>query len=395
MSEPTKAPDEKKPLPIRRGGLLLIPGLLFLSAALTAIAHHRSRARLAAVTNSLKPVNVAVIRAEPGGAAAVLTLPATMQAFSQSLIYARVSGYLRHWYADIGDHVAKGKLLATIDAPEVDQQVLAARAVLTQAQANLALAAVTSARYQELIKSHAVSQQEADTYLQDFVAQKANVRAAEATLKGLEQMQGFEKVYAPYDGVITERKTEVGDLVNAGNAGSKQELFRLSQIDTIRVYVTVPEAHSQEVVLGSSATVFVTELPGMQFTGTVVRTNKAIDPNSRTTLTELDVDNSSGTILPGAFAEVRFQLPVPSGLIVLPTSSVLFQAAGPQVGVVNGRNQVELRKVALGWDYGNTVEVLSGVRPNDMVIASPPDYLVDGMTVAVQTSTATPASSTR
>ena len=395
MSEPAEASDEKRRPAIRWRRLALIPALLVLGAAWTAIARHRDRARLAAATDSLKLVNVAVIRAVPNGPAAMLTLPATMQAFSQSLVFARVSGYLHAWHADIGAHVRKGQLLAEIDAPEVDQQLLAARAVLSQTKANLALAAVTSARYQVLIKSHAVSQQEADTYLQNLAAQKANVRAAEANVKGLEQMQGFEKVYAPFDGIITERKTEVGDLINAGNAGSTQELFQISQIDTIRVYVTVPETHSQEVVVGSSATVFVTELPNARFTGTVVRTNKAIDPNSRTTLTELDVDNSSGTILPGSFAEVRFQLPVPPGLIVLPTSSVLFQAAGPQIGVVNSRNQVELRKVALGRDYGNTVEVLSGVNPNDLVIATPPDSLVDGMLVAVQASTAAPVSLTR
>lgn len=367
--------------------LLIIPGLLILLAALTALARHRARARLAAATDAQKPVNVAVFRAKPNGHAAALTLPATMQAYSQSLVYARVSGYLRAWHADIGARVRKGDLLAEIDAPEVDQQLLAARAVLSQTKANLALAAVTSSRYQRLIKSHAVSQQEADTYRQAFVAQKANVRAAEANVKGLEETQGFEKVYAPYDGVITERKTEVGDLINAGNAGATQELFRISQLDVIRVYVTVPEAHSQEVVVGSSATVSVAELPNVQFAGTVVRTNKAIDPNSRTTLTELDVDNSSGTILPGSFAEVRFSLPVPPDLIVLPTSSVLFQAKGPQIGVVNDRDQVELRKVVLGRDYGNTVEVLSGVKPDDRVIASPPDYLVDGMPVSVQLST--------
>jgi RND family efflux transporter MFP subunit len=374
--------------------LLILPAALIVGASLTAIARHRARSRLAASTDSLKAVNVAVIRAEPNGPAAVLTLPATMQAYSQSLVYARVSGYLRAWHADIGAHVRKGDLLAEIDAPEVDQQVLAARAVLTQAQANLALAAVTSARYQLLIKSHAVSQQEADTNLENYKAQKANVRAAEANVNGLEQTQGFEKVYAPYDGVITERKTEVGDLINAGNAGATQELFRITQLDTIRVYVTVPESHSQEVVVGSSATVFVSELPNARFTGTVVRTNQAIDPTTRTTLTELDVDNSSGTILPGAFAEVRFELPVPPGLILLPTRCVLFQAARPQIGVVNARDQVELRKVSLGRDYGNAVEVLSGVNPNDRVIASPPDYLVDGMTVEVRASTTAPVSAT-
>jgi RND family efflux transporter MFP subunit len=364
---------------------LIIPGVLMLGGLLIAVAQRRSEARLTAATQALIPENVSVIRAQPGSPVAEVSLPATMEAYSESLVYARTSGYLHAWTVDIGAHVKQGQLLATIDAPEVDQELQHARAVLRQTQATFALAKVTAARYQDLIKINAVSQQEADQNTQNLSVQKANLQAATADVNRLEQMQGFEKVYAPFDGIITERKTEVGDLVNAGNSGSKQELFRISQIGTIRVFTSVPESYSQEIVPGSSATVVVTELPNLQFAGTVVRTNDAIDPNSRTMVTEVDVQNSSGTLLPGAYAEVHFHLPSQSGAsIVLPTSSVLFQAAGPQVGVVNRQNQVELRNVVLGRDFGNTVEVMSGVNPNDQVIASPPDYLVNGKPVTVQ-----------
>ncbi len=381
-------PDQQRPT-VR--WVWLLPGLLILGILWTVIGHYHSRARLAATTRALQLENVSVIHAQLGNPTTEVSLPATIQAYSQSLVYARTNGYLRDWYVDIGSSVKQGQLLATIDAPEVDQELMRARAVLRQTQAALALAKVTAGRYLELIKINAVSQQETDQATQNLAAQKANLQAATADGNRLQQMQGFEKIVAPYDGVITERKTQVGQLVNAGNVGPKQELYRISQVGTLRVFVNVPESYSRQVITGSTATVVVTELPNARFTGTVVRTNNAIDPNSRTLLTEVDVQNSSGTLLPGAYAEVRFQLPVQSGAIVLPTSSVLFQAAGPQVGVVNNQNQVELRKVVLGRDFGTTVEVLSGVSPNDQVIATPPDYLVNGMKVSVQASTATKA----
>jgi len=371
---------------------LLIPGLLVFGAIFTAVLHHRIGRRLAVAAHSLEVENVSVVRPAPHAPITNLSLPATMQAYSESLVYARTSGYLHAWYFDIGAHVKKGRLLATIDSPEVDQELLQARAALQQAKANLALAKVTNVRYQALIKEDAVSKQAADQYAANYAVQQADLLAAEADVNRLEQLQGFEKVYAPYSGIITERKTEVGDLINAGNAGAAQELFRIAGIAVIRVYVTVPESFSRQIIPGSSATVIVTELPNVRYTGTVVRTDNAIDPASRTLLTELDVVNSSGTLLPGLYAEVHFQVPVPAGSIVLPTSSVLFQAEGTQVGVVNDRNRVELRKVSLGRDFGNTVEILSGVGPDDRVIANPPDYLVDGMAVSVRASTTAPTS---
>jgi RND family efflux transporter MFP subunit len=309
-----------------------------------------------------------------------------VQAFSESPIYARISGYLRVWNADIGAHVRKGQLLAVVDAPEVDQELSRARAMLTQAQANLELAKVTSARYRDLITSHSVSQQEVDNNNQNLNAQTANVQAATAEVGRLEQLQGFEKIYAPFDGVITARKTEVGDLINAGNSGQGAELFRISNITTMRVYVNVPEVYSEPMAAGVKASMEVASLSNRQFSGTVARTSHSIGMSSRTLLTEVDVPNPKGELFPGAYAQVHFHLSLKAVPLVLPGNAILFQAKGPQVGVVNSQNRVELRQVTLGRDFGNTVEILSGIRQPDAVIVNPPDYLVDGMSVAVQTA---------
>jgi RND family efflux transporter MFP subunit len=309
-----------------------------------------------------------------------------IQAFSQSPIYARVDGYVRTWYVDIGTHVTKGQLLAEIDAPEVDQQLNQARAMLQQAQTTLALAKVTAPRYQELIKTNSVSQQEVDQNNQNLAAQTANVQAASAAVGRLEQMQGFEKIIAPFDGVITLRKTDFGDLVNAGNAGIGRELFHISQNNIVRVFVTVPEEFSKQVKPGTKASMDLTELPNRHFMAAVTRTTEAIDVNSRTLTVELDVPNPSGELLPGGYANVRFKLPLNVVPLVLPSSTILFQADGPQVGLVNGTNQVELRKVTLGHDFGDTIQIVTGVRPADSVIANPPDSLTNGMRVAVQST---------
>jgi len=363
---------------------LVIPALLACSGFVTAYARRTSNASLAATTKTLALQNVNVIHAELGSPVTDLTVPGTVQAFSESPIYARVNGYLRVWNADIGAHVRKGQLLAVIEAPEVDQELIHARAMLAQARANLELATVTSARYRDLIKSNSVSQQEVDNNNQNLNSQTANVQAATAEAGRLEQMQGFEKIYAPFDGVITARKTEVGDLINAGNSGVGAELFRISNITTMRVYVNVPEVYSEAIAPGVRASMEVASLPGRQFTGTVARSNHAIGMNSRTLLTEVDVPNPKGELFPGAYAQVHFHLSLKVVPLVLPGNTILFQAQGPQVGVVNGQNHVELRKVTLGRDFGNSVEILTGISQADAVIANPPDYLVDGMSVAVQ-----------
>jgi RND family efflux transporter MFP subunit len=311
-----------------------------------------------------------------------------IQAFSQSPVYARVDGYVRTWYVDIGAHVTKGQLLAEIDAPEVDQQLNQARAMLKQAETNLALAKVTAPRYQELIKTNSVSQQEVDQNNQNLSAQEANVQAETAAVGRLEQMQGFEKIVAPFNGVITERKTDFGDLVNAGNAGTGHELFRISQNNIVRVFVTVPEEFASEVKPGTKASMDVISLPNRRFAASVTRTADAIDATSRTLTVELDVPNPSGELLPGAYANVHFQLPLNVAPLALPASTILFQADGPQVGIVNGQNQVELRKVTLGHDFGDTIEILTGVRSGDAVIANPPDSLTNGMRVAAPSPSA-------
>ncbi|HXA05352.1 MAG TPA: efflux RND transporter periplasmic adaptor subunit, partial [Bryobacteraceae bacterium] len=263
-------------------------------------------------------------------------------------------------------------------------QLNQARAMLKQAETGLALAKVTAPRYQELVKTNSVSQQEVDQNNQNLAAQTANVQAASAAVSRLEQMQGFEKIVAPFDGVITLRKTDFGDLVNAGNAGVGRELFRISQNNVVRVFVTVPEEFSKQVKPGTKASMDLTELPNRHFAAAVTRTTGAIDVNSRTLTVELDVPNASGELLPGAYANVHFQLPLGAAPLVLPSSTILFQADGPQVGVVNSQDQVELRKVTLGHDFGDTIQVLSGVRLTDAAIANPPDSITDGMRVAVQ-----------
>ena len=363
---------------------LLIPAVLATSAFFGAKARLKDQQQLVGTTKSLELQTVNLIHPQRGSSSSDLTLPGMIQAFSQSPIYARVDGYVRTWYVDIGTHVTKGQLLAEIDSPEVDQQLNQARAMLSQAQTSLALAKVTAPRYQELIKTNSVSQQEVDQNNQNLAAQEANVQAASANVSRLEQMQGFEKVAAPFDGVITERKTDFGDLVNAGNAGIGRELFRISQNDTVRVFVTVPEEFSKQVRAGTRASMDLTELPNRRFAAAVTRTTDSIDANSRTLTVELDVPNPSGELLPGAYANVHFQLPLNMAPLVLPSSTILFQADGPQVGVVNGQSQVALRKVALGHDFGDTIEVLTGVRSTDAVVANPPDSLTNGMRVAVQ-----------
>jgi RND family efflux transporter MFP subunit len=390
IDQGTSGTERHKPASRSKGKRLLwfmvIPALLAGSAVVTTYARRMSNQSLAATTKALALQNVNVIHAELGSPVTDLTVPGTVQAFSESPIYARINGYLRVWNADIGAHVRKGQLLAVIEAPEIDQELSHARAMLAQAQANLQLATVTSARYRDLIQSNSVSQQEVDNNNQNLNSQTANVQAASAEVGRLEQLRGFEKIYAPFDGVITARKTEVGDLINAGNSGLGAELFRISNITTMRVYVNVPEVYSEAIASGVRASMEVASLPNRPFTGTVARTSHAIGMNSRTLLTEVDVPNPKGDLFPGAYAQVHFHLALKVVPLVLPGNTILFQAQGPQVGVVNNQNRVELRKVTLGRDFGNSVEILSGIAQPDAVIANPPDYLVEGMSVAVQTA---------
>ncbi|MCU1330858.1 MAG: putative Co/Zn/Cd efflux system rane fusion protein [Bryobacterales bacterium] len=365
---------------------LVIPALLAGSAFYGMETRQKQVQQLQKTTQALDVQPVRVIHPERGKSSPDLSLPGMMQAFSQSPVYARVDGYVRTWYVDIGAHVTKGQLLAEIDAPEVDQQLNQARAMLDQAQTSLTLAKVTAPRYQELIKTNSVSQQEVDQNNQNLAAQEANVQAAAAAVGRLEQMQTYEKIVAPFDGVITERKTDSGDLVNAGNAGVGRELFRISQNNVVRVFVTVPEEFSSQIKPGTKASMDVISLPNRKFAASVTRTADSIDITSRTLTVELDVPNPSGELLPGAYANVHFQLPLNVVSLVLPSSTILFQTDGPQVGNVNSQSQIELRKVTLGHDFGDTIEVLAGVQPADAVVANPPDSLTNGMRVVVESA---------
>jgi RND family efflux transporter MFP subunit len=378
---------EKKPA--SRSGwrllwFLIIPAVLILSAFFGVQARQTQSQQLATTTKSLEVQPVNVIHAQKGKTSSDLTLPGMIEAFSQSPIYPRVDGYVRAWHVDIGARVTKGQLLAEIDAPELDQQLNQAQAVLRQAETSLALAKTTTARYQDLIKSNSVAQQEVDQNNQNLSSQVANVQAATAAVTRLEQLQGYEKILAPFDGVITERRTQIGDLVNSGNAGVGRELFRISQSDVVRVFVTVPEEFSKQVRPGSRASMDLSELPNRHFAVSVTRTTEAIDVVSRTLTVELDVPNSSGALLPGAYANVNFQLPLGIVPLVLPASTIIFRADGPQVAIVDQQKKAELRKVTLGHDFGDTIQVLTGVAGTDEVIANPPDSLTTGVPVSVQ-----------
>jgi len=388
MTHEAPSPQNVSPSPDRNHirWFLAVPAILCLFGAITFILRAQSEKKLAAATKTLEAESVSVIHAQPSPPEAGLALPATLQAYSDSPIYARTDGYVKRWYADIGAHVHQGQLLALIESPEVDQQLNQARATLAQAQATLKLADITAARYRGLINTDAVSQQDVDVNNQNLDAQKANAEAASANVSRLQQMQGFEKVTAPFDGTITQRLTDVGDLINAGNGGTGHELFHIAKIDVIRAYVTVPETYSEQVVDGMKATLQVTGLAGQQFTGTLIRNSHAIAMNSHTLLVEIDVPNPAGKLMPGAYAEAHIHVPLPVKSLLIPGGAVLYQAAGPQVAIVNGAGQVELHNVALGRDFGTSIEITSGISASDSIIGSPPDYLVDGMKVSIQST---------
>ena len=367
---------------------LVIPAALCILGLFTLISKSRTERALAASTQAAAAEPVTVVRPQQGNLSEELVLPATLQAFSQAPIFARTSGYVARWYADIGQHVSNGQLLAQIESPDVDQQLIRSRAALNQAQANLTLAGVTTKRYQDLIKSNSVAQQEVDQNNQNLALQQAAVVSAAADVKQLEVQQSYERVTAPFSGVITERRTDIGDLINAGNSGTGAELFSLSQIDVIRIFVSVPEAFSEQIKTGMHVSVQLTELPNQTFDGKVARNDHSIDPATRTLLVEVDVPNPGGELLPGAYGQVHFKLSSPTRPLIVPSGSVLFQSAGPQVAVVTAQSTVELRKVVIGRDFGNTIEITHGISVQDSVVASPQDYLVNGMHVSVQSQTA-------
>jgi RND family efflux transporter MFP subunit len=319
-----------------------------------------------------------------------IALPGNTQAYMDTPIYSRTNGYLKSWYFDIGAHVRKGQLMAQIETPEVDQQLQVAQADLKSAQANLDLANTTSTRYQNLLKTNSVSKQETDVAMSDASAKKAAVDASMANVRRLEQLQSFEKVYAPFDGIVTARNTDVGRLISAGQNTTPQELFHLAAIGKLRVYVAVPEAYSSVIKDGGKATLTLDEYPGKFFEGTIARNSNAIDQSTRTLNVEVDVDNPKGELLPGAYVFVHFKAQGHAAGLMLPSNTLLFRSEGLRVGVVRD-GRVQLVPVKIGKDSGATVEIASGLSPDDEVILDPSDSLASGQEVQIANRVNQPA----
>lgn len=355
------------------GAVLAIGGLPRLSA----------RTLVTRQTDALSVPIVATVAPERTSGHGTLVVPGDVEAFQEANIYARTSGYLGQWFFDIGARVHKGDLLARIDAPEVDAQLAQARADAATAAANYQIARVTAARWQEMLKSHAVSQQSSEESVSSMKAKEAALAAAQANVVRLQELQAFEKVYAPFDGTLTVRNVDTGALIDAGNGGSPAALFRLVETDRMRVFVNVPQDDAVAVTVGAGATLALPQYPGRTFMGSVARTSGAIDPVSRTLRVEVDLANPDGALLPGAFAQVSLSLSAGAGQVSLPANALLFRPAGVQVAVVDDKSQVRLVPVTLGRDFGTHVEIRTGLRGDERVIVNPGDAIADGQHVQI------------
>ncbi|MGH9144580.1 MAG: efflux RND transporter periplasmic adaptor subunit [Vicinamibacterales bacterium] len=364
----------------------LIGGLLLL-AALAGLAFWGISTRAKSLdvvtreTRELAVPTVAVIAAERGAPQQEIVLPGTMQAFTDAAIYARVPGYLRKWYVDLGARVKAGQVMADIDTPEVDQQLEQARADLATAEANARLAQSTAERYRDLIKTDSVSKQDVDNANGSLEAKATAVTSAGANVRRLEQLKGFGRIAAPFDGVVTARSTDVGALIDSGS--NAKELFHVAAVHRLRVFVNVPEVYSRAAQAGIKADLTLTEFPGRSFTGTLARTAQSIDVASRTLLTEIDVDNQKGELLPGSYAEVHLKLPGEATTFKLPINAIIFRTEGVRVAVVGDGGKVTLLPVTIGRDYGNSLEVVSGLNGRERIIVNAPDSIEPGDTVRV------------
>jgi RND family efflux transporter MFP subunit len=362
-------------------GLVLL--VLGIGAVITVVSRMHTSRVLADETQKAAIPTVSVVHPIAEAADEELILPGTLQAYEESPIYARTNGYLLRWYKDIGSRVTKGELLADIDTPEVDQELMQARANRQQILAQLDLAKINADRYVSLRKTDSVSQQEADQQSSGYQQSKANLDAADANVRRLEQLESFKHVYAPFSGVLTKRNVDPGMLINAGSAGAGKELFDLARVDPLRVYVSVPQSYAPAIKVGMDATVTMQEYPGQKSKGTVARTAEAIDPMTRTLLTEVDVPNKDGHLLPGSYGEVHFTAGINAKKITVPVNSMLFRQEGPRVAVVLADNKVQLRPITIGRDYGATLEILGGVGVDERVIVNPSDSLEDGQLVNI------------
>jgi RND family efflux transporter MFP subunit len=378
-------PDRK----IRRYALILLVVAIAL-AVWGEVSRVLARSSLSKETAESAIPTVVTVTAERSTLGEELVLPGAVQAFIEAPIYARTSGYLRSWNTDIGTQVTRGQLLAVIETPEVDQQLSQAQADLATARANETLSNSTNARWQGLLKTESVSKQDAEEKSGDSAAKKAAAESAAANVARLHDLESFKRVVAPFTGVITSRNTDIGALINAGqSAGS--ELFRIADTHKLRIYVRVPETFAAATRPGLEAELRFAEQPNRTFAAKTVRTSNALDPLLRTLQVELELDNAKGEIFPGAYAEVHFKLPASAQTLRLPANTVLFRAAGLQVATLDGDQRVKLKSIVQGRDFGNTIEVLSGLEPNDKVVLNPPDSITNGVQVRIATPSAAPA----
>jgi RND family efflux transporter MFP subunit len=381
--------SENKAMSGRKALLFIAIGLVLavILAVLGIVPRLHADKRLQQTTDADAAPNVTVAYPLQGKPEDTLLLPGALQAYVDSPIYARTSGYLAHWYFDIGAHVRKGQLLAVISSPEVDQQLAQAKANLATAQATARNAAVQAKRYQDLLAQNAVSQVDTDNFTTSQLSTNTQVQAAQASVQQYQQLVGFERVYAPFDGVITARDIDNGQLINAG-AATNQQLFEEAQVSTLRVYVSIPQVDSLGARRGTAAQVMLGEYPGQTFTGHIVRTANAIDPNTRTLLVEIDVDNRDGKLMPGAYGEVQLHLNTGVPTLVVPVPAMIFRAQGLQLAVVRD-GKVKLVAIGVGQDDGKVIQVVSGVTAQDAVIQNPPDSILDGEAVHVVNSSFT------
>jgi membrane fusion protein, multidrug efflux system len=378
-------PPELPPAPPRKAmtivGVLVL--VLLIAGALTLWDHATHDQALAKETERETIPTVAVVHPLAEKPDEDLVLPGSLQAYVESPIYARTSGYLIRWYKDIGSRVEKGELLAKIDTPEVDQELDQTRAARLQIVAQLDLAKISAERWENLRKTDSVSAQEADQYDSGYKQSQANLAAADANVRRLEQLEGFKDVYAPFTGVLTKRNVDPGALINAGAGAAGRELFDLARVDPLRVYTSVPQAYAPNIKVGAKAVVTLQEFPGQKFIGRVARTAEAIDPATRTLLTEVDVPNKDGRLLPGSFGEVHFAVGYGVDKVTVPVNAMLFRAQGPQVAVIGPDNKVQLRHINIGRDYGTALEILGGISTTDQIVINPSDSLEDGQEVTV------------
>ena len=387
MNSTTPPPSSPPPVSLRRVAEIAVV-LVIIGLIVGLLPRWLAHRKLLAQTHEDSALIVSLISPEPEKSDLSAPLPADVQAFIQASIHARASGYLKNWFVDIGDHVTNGQVIAEIDTPELDEQLAQAKAQLDQAKASLDLAKITADRWTALLKTASVSEQDAQEKQSDYVLQQANVEAARANLKRLQDLKSFDNVTAPFAGVITARNTDIGQLISAG---SGPELFRMAQTDPLRVYAQVPQQYVHDIVVGQKAQLTFLELPGRVFTAMVTQTAGAVDPVTRTLQVELQVPNPHGELFAGSYAQVRFNRAVDPIILTISDNAIIFRAQGTQVAILGDDNKVRLRDVKVGRDYGDVIEVLDGLKASDRVIDNPPDSIADGMTVEVAQPEANPA----